>query len=491
MSKIKNDWIVPLAVGLHCTNRSAFCGLMLVISLGQAVSGQTIPVLGGDVEELWVSDRGNDWLEGPAYDGVGGLWFAAGGQVFGADPTSMLRYDLATGATETVLGFDVDPHAAGLAFDDQGRLIATHVGPASQGFLGGLGVTRRSVDQPDQYEVLAPSSFEGTPIAPNDLVLDSEGGIYFTHLAFPPTPGADAVFYIRPDGDWQKAATGPLTSNGIGMSPDGETLYVLSQFGLNITAFDINEDHTLSNERVLIELTNFGDGMTVDRFGNLYVSDLGASEVPPGGITGIPDSMVRVFNPAGEEILAFEPPHGAINMTFGAPEDTLYIAGWNVLQRVPITFIPEPTTVSIDIKPGSDPNSINLGANGSVPVAIFGTNDFDVTTVDPMTVTLANSGVRLRGKGTPMTSLDDLNMDGFTDLVLHVETQGFELTGTDIEAWLTGETFDGIAFSGMDSIRIVPPSNTQGIPEPSTFILAALGLLGLVGYTCRQQKHVA
>ena len=54
-----------------------------------------------------------------------------------------------------------------------------------------------------------------------------------------------------------------------------------------------------------------------------------------------------VFNPAGEELFRFEPPHGAINMTFGAPEDTLYIAGWNVLQRVPITFIPEPASMAL------------------------------------------------------------------------------------------------------------------------------------------------
>jgi hypothetical protein len=132
-----------------------------------------------------------------------------------------------------------------------------------------------------------------------------------------------------------------------------------------------------------------------------------------------------------------------------------------------------------------------LGSNGVVPVAIFGANDFDVTTVDPLTVTLAQAEVRLRGRGAPMTSLDDLNMDGITDLVLHVETQGLDLTGTDIEAWLTGETYDGVAFSGMDSIRVVPPSNLESIPEPSTFILVALGLLGLVGCTWRQQKRAA
>ncbi len=44
-----------------------------------------------------------------------------------------------------------------------------------------------------------------------------------------------------------------------------------------------------------------------------------------------------------------------------------------------------------DIKPGSFPNSINVGAGGNVPVAIFSSSTFDATTVDPTTVTLASA----------------------------------------------------------------------------------------------------
>jgi sugar lactone lactonase YvrE len=89
--------------------------------------------------------------------------------------------------------------------------------------------------------------------------------------------------------------------------------------------------------------------MTVDRFGNLYISDYGTNVMPDDMSTwsGIPGSVVRVFNPAGEEIRVFEPPHGAVNMTFGAPDDTLYIAGWNALQRVPIEFVPEPASMAL------------------------------------------------------------------------------------------------------------------------------------------------
>lgn len=114
--------------------------------------------------------------------------------------------------------------------------------------------------------------------------------------------------------------------------------------------------------------------------------------------------------------------------------------------------------VDIDIKPGSFPNSINLGSNGSVPVAILSTSfyEFDATTVDPTTVTLAGAGVRLRGKGTPMYSFQDVNGDLLTDLVVHVETEALELSDGDTEAVVRGETFDGMLIRGTDTVRIVP-----------------------------------
>jgi len=55
--------------------------------------------------------------------------------------------------------------------------------------------------------------------------------------------------------------------------------------------------------------------------------------------------------------------------------------------------------VAIDIKPGSDPNSINLSSAGVVPVAILSSATFDATQVDPASVTLAGARVKLIGKG--------------------------------------------------------------------------------------------
>jgi hypothetical protein len=115
-----------------------------------------------------------------------------------------------------------------------------------------------------------------------------------------------------------------------------------------------------------------------------------------------------------------------------------------------------PLAVTIDIRPGSYPNSINLGSNGVVPVAIFSTATFDARTVDPSTVTLANAPVKLKGKGQPMASFQDVNGDGRLDLVVNVQTNALELTSGDVAAVLKGRTFSGQPIKGSDSVRIVP-----------------------------------
>ncbi len=115
-----------------------------------------------------------------------------------------------------------------------------------------------------------------------------------------------------------------------------------------------------------------------------------------------------------------------------------------------------PLHAAIDIKPGSDPNSINLGSNGNVPVAILSTPVFDATTVNPATVTLADAQVKVKGNGTLLANVEDVNGDGTTDLVVHINTAGMSLTDGDIEAVLTGETFDGQAIRGSDLVRVVP-----------------------------------
>jgi hypothetical protein len=114
-------------------------------------------------------------------------------------------------------------------------------------------------------------------------------------------------------------------------------------------------------------------------------------------------------------------------------------------------------TVGIDIKPGSDPNSINLGSAGVVPVAILGSTTFDATQVDPESVTLAGASVRLIGRGSKFAcAKEDANGDGFVDLVCHVETAQFMIESGSTSAVLTATTFAGQNIRGEDSIHIVP-----------------------------------
>ena len=111
--------------------------------------------------------------------------------------------------------------------------------------------------------------------------------------------------------------------------------------------------------------------------------------------------------------------------------------------------------VTIDIKPGSFPNSINVGASGTVPIAIFSSALFDAARIDPATVTLAGSMVRLKGKGTPQASFEDVDGDGLLDMVVHVETSAFDLTEGDTEAELTALLLDGTPIVGWDTVRII------------------------------------
>jgi len=112
-------------------------------------------------------------------------------------------------------------------------------------------------------------------------------------------------------------------------------------------------------------------------------------------------------------------------------------------------------SVRIDIKPGAFPNSINLGSNGVVPVAILSSDTFDATKVVPTSVTLAGATVKLKGNGLPIASFQDVNGDGRLDLVVQVTTQTLELTNGDTQALLRAKTQDGATICGVDSIRIV------------------------------------
>jgi 4-aminobutyrate aminotransferase-like enzyme len=98
-----------------------------------------------------------------------------------------------------------------------------------------------------------------------------------------------------------------------------------------------------------------------------------------------------------------------------------------------------------------------LGSNGVVPVAILSSADFDAATVNPSTVTLAGAEVKLKGNSGNSGSLEDVNGDGYLDLVVQIYTTQLGLETGDTVAILNAYTYAGPALTGSDWIQIVPP----------------------------------
>jgi gluconolactonase len=247
---------------------------------------------------------GFEFTEGP-------LWF--GGRLLFADIPADVIFQLVPPGTATRYRFP-SHNANGLAVDPQGRLVASENGTHR--------LTRSFAD--GQVETIA-AKYEGKSFnGPNDVIVRRDGAIYFTD----PDGEADAndrqpfqgVFRLDPGGSLALVARDMKEPNGIALSPDETTLYVVD-WGLNrVDRLALNADGTAGAPTPLVTTAVWPDGMAVDDAGDLYVAT---------------KAGVQVFRPEGTSRGTIEVPEQPSNCAFGgADRRTLYITARTSVYRV-------------------------------------------------------------------------------------------------------------------------------------------------------------
>jgi hypothetical protein len=123
-----------------------------------------------------------------------------------------------------------------------------------------------------------------------------------------------------------------------------------------------------------------------------------------------------------------------------------------------------PLIVQIDA-PEDSGNRVNPFSRGVIPVAILGGDSFDVADVDVTTLAFGPAGAppahNLTDSFTYNDHLQDVNLDGYMDLVTHFRTRDTGIACGDSSATLTGELLDGQPFEGTDSIQTVGCRETR------------------------------
>jgi gluconolactonase len=287
--------------------------LCLALLIGNmAVAADPIPGIGpsGDVSRI---QTGFEFTEGPAADSAGNLYF-----------TDIPKNQIHKLSADGKIAVFVEPsgHCNGLMVHGGNLLACEMDGRLKQFSLS------------DAKEEVLAAEFEGKRFnAPNDLVIDQSGGIYFTDPRFrAPDPwpqGKEAVYYRAADGKVTRLIDDRKAPNGVILSPDEKTLYVIPSLEKEMWAYPIESAGKLGVGKVLCELqqapgatSGGGDGLTIDTNGNLYItSALGIQVVRPDGkILGI---------------IGF--PEQPANVTFGGPDHrTLLVTARKSLYSVPM-----------------------------------------------------------------------------------------------------------------------------------------------------------
>jgi gluconolactonase len=213
----------------------------------------------------------------------------------------------------------------GLAWDREGRLLCCE-----------HAASRLTRTEPDGRITVLASAYAGKELnSPNDVVVKTDGGIYFTDPAYgrmeyygvprPPQLAFRGVYRVEPDGRRLTLLAADFGQpNGLCFSADERRLFVNDTERGHIKVFDVHADGTLANERLWAELTGEGqgapDGMKIDSEEHLYCCG-------PGGI--------HVFDRAANCLGVVNVPTGTANFTWGDDDlRSLFITATDRLYRI-------------------------------------------------------------------------------------------------------------------------------------------------------------
>ncbi|MEZ4860320.1 MAG: SMP-30/gluconolactonase/LRE family protein [Caldilineaceae bacterium] len=269
--------------------------------------------------------QGCAFAEGPAADAAGNVYFSD------CPNNRILCYHSATG--QTTVWQEPSGRANGMNFDAQGRLVVCCDGKDG----GARAVQRYAAD--GAVTTLA-THYNGKLLnAPNDLCFDREGRIYFTDPRYGYKHDLEqdcmAVYRIEHDGTLTRVIDDAETPNGILITPDNRTIYLVDHNpapggARTLLAYDVDAQGGWRRRGVLHDFGNGygGDGMVLDVEGNIYLT---AGE---GELAG-----VHIFAPTGEKLGFIATGEIPGNCTFGGPDlCTLYVAASSSLYRIQLTI---------------------------------------------------------------------------------------------------------------------------------------------------------
>ncbi len=204
--------------------------------------------------------------------------------------------------------------ANGNSMDKQGRLYSCE--------RDGRRVSRM---EPGGSITVIASEWQGKRLnSPNDVVVRSDGHVYFTDPASasvlePQELGFNGVYHVTPDGAISLVSKLPRP-NGVALSPDGRTLYVADSQDRKIMAYDLDANGDASGERVFLsDLDGGPDGLRVAQNGNLYIACRG----------------IAIYTASGKFVRMIEFPETPANCAFGGQDrKTLYVTARTSVYRV-------------------------------------------------------------------------------------------------------------------------------------------------------------